>query len=81
MQTKLFVGTRLTPELQNAASTFTTVRHEGKAYLGTYLDEPEPTLTAIKTASDTFLLTLQELCPHSRTLSLPVVVFPQLFVG
>ena len=85
MQTKLFVGTRLTPELKmevgTALSSLNCIPYEGKEYVGHYLETEQPTVDEIRSQCDAFLLTLQELCPQFRVDNLPVVVFPQLFVG
>jgi hypothetical protein len=85
MQTKLFVGTRLTPELKfHLGSDFapmSCIPYDGKEYLGVYLESEHPTVREIRAATDAFLLKLQEHCPEHRVDNLPVVVFPQLFVG
>ena len=85
MQTKLFVGTRFTPELKMEMGTdlspLSSIPHEGKEYLGWYLEVENPTVEEIRAQCDAFLLTLQKLLPQSRVDHLPVVVFPQLFVG
>ncbi|MCH9626737.1 MAG: hypothetical protein S4CHLAM2_03650 [Chlamydiales bacterium] len=85
MQTKLFVGTRLTPELKMqlgpALPSLTCIPYEGKEYLGRYLTSEHPTMEEVRTECEHFLLKLQERCPEFRVDNLPVVVFPQLFVG
>lgn len=85
MQTKLFVGTRLSPELKMQISSdlaeMTCIPYEGKEYIGRYLDSARPTVQEVRAVCDAFLLRLQELCPDFRVDTLPVVVFPQLFVG
>ncbi len=85
MRTKLFVGTRLTPELKSClasgCSPMACIPFEGKEYLGYYLEPDRPTVGEIRACCDAFLLKLQELCPEQRIDNLPVVVFPQLFVG
>jgi len=85
MKTKLFVGTRLTPELKmqlgSNFSPMTSIPYEGKEYLGHYLESDHPTVQEIRNQCDQFLLKLQEHCPEYRVDNLPVVVFPQLFVG
>lgn len=85
MQTKLFLGTRLTPELKMELkgdfSPLQCIRHEGKEYIGHYIPNPQPTLAEIRSLSDHFLNTLQESSPDFRVDTLPVLIFPQLFVG
>ncbi len=85
MHTKLFVGTRLTPELKMQLSpilcSLTSIPYEGKEYLGHYITSERPTVEEIRSECDLFLVKLQEQCPEFRVDNLPVVVFPQLFVG
>lgn len=85
MHTKLFIGTRLTPELKiqlgSDYSPMACIPYEGKEYLGYYLESDHPTVQEIRAICDAFLLKLQEYCPQHRVDNLPVVVFPQLFVG
>ncbi len=84
MLTKLFVGTRFTSELKmrigSDLSPMTAIPYEGKEYIGYYL-ESNPTVAQIRTCCDEFLIKLQEHCPEHRVDNLPIVVFPQAFVG
>lgn len=82
MHTKFFIGTRVTPELKALdLSSFTCIPHEGKEYVGRYLFSDHPNLQEIRTECDQFLTLLQKQCPDFRVDTLPIVVFPQLFVG
>lgn len=85
MQTKLFLGTRLTPELKmelkRDLSSLQCIRHEGKEYIGHYLQNPHPSLAEIRSLTDRFLHILQDASSDFRVDNLPVQIFPQLFVG
>ncbi|MCC5831523.1 MAG: hypothetical protein JJU12_00565 [Chlamydiales bacterium] len=85
MRTKLFVGTRCTPELKSHlegdTSPLVSIPYNGKEYLGYYLESDHPTVQEVRAACDAFLLKLQHHCPEQRVDNLQVVVFPQLFVG
>ncbi len=85
MKTKLFVGTRLTPELKmhlgSAIEELSCIPYEGREYLGSYLESDSPTVLEVQTACDQLIETLQARCTEFRVDTLPVVVFPQLFVG
>ncbi len=79
MQTKLFLGTRLNPELKEAP--FQTIPHEGKLYVGFYLPEAQPTMHQIRAHCDHFLQKIQETLPALRPGQLSIVIFPQRFIG
>jgi hypothetical protein len=86
MQTKLFLGTRLTPDLKMRLLEISDLKwllipYEGKEYLGQYLKMPFPTIQGLREQCDEFIESLQECLPDLRTDTLPIVVFPQLFLG
>ncbi len=85
MRTQFFVGTRLTPELKMQLGAefapLICIPYEGKQYLGHYLEAERPTVGDVQNACTHLLSTLQQRCPEHRVDNLPVVVFPQLFVG
>lgn len=86
MHTKIFIGTRLTPDLKARlysfeGQIFKFVPFDGKEYLGSYVDSTFPTLCEIKNLSHELMETLQKYLPDMRTDTLPLVVFPQLFLG
>lgn len=84
MQSKVFVGTRVTPELSELigdTQEFQLVPYEGKRYVGLYLDTKCPTLTQVREVCDHFVATLQVHCPQLRCDRLPIIIFPQLFLG
>ncbi len=86
MQTKFFVGTRITPDLKNHlgnkdSAPLQQVRYDGKNYLGLYLSKEYPTLQDIRSSHDYFMKTLQNQCPELRVDKLSFLVFPHLFLG
>lgn len=85
MHTKLFAGTRLTPDLKmqlgDNLAPLSCIIHEGKEFIGFYLESFQPSVQEVRHHCDRLLLTLQELLPQMRVDNLPVLVFPQLFVG
>lgn len=84
MQSKLFVGIRMLPELSELVSDcteFQLIPYEGKKYIGVYLPTNRPTLQDIRHACSHLVAGLQAHCPHLRCDTLPIVIFPQLFLG
>lgn len=85
MNTKLFVGIRVTPDLKMRLSSVVDglqfIPFEGKEYVGTYLDATLPTLQQLRTQRTHLIESLQKFLPDLRTDTLPVVVFPQVFLG
>lgn len=85
MQTKLFLGTRLTPDLKmhlhREPEGLQKIPYEGKEYLGFYLPYLHPTVEEIRQCCAQFTQQIQSLFPHMRADALPVVIFPQIFLG
>lgn len=86
MHTKLFVGTRLTPELKARIGNlpeegFQPIPYEGKEYIGIYLDTRHPTVQEIRHVSESFIEKLQTHLPDLRADTLSIVLFPQVFLG
>ena len=84
MQTKLFIGTRVTPDLKARLSNvekFQFIPFEGKEYVGSYIQIPLPTIRELRHHYAVFIESLQGHLPDLRTDTLPVVVFPQVFLG
>lgn len=87
MQTKLFIGTRVTPDLKarlwevEMGAPFQFIPFEGKEYVGVYIDASLPTVRDLKHRGTQLMDTLQKCLPDLRTDNLPLVVFPQLFLG
>ncbi len=79
MQIKLFVGTRLTPEL--GATTLLKIPHEGKEYVGSYVDCNPLSINDLRHTASSVQMTLQNENPHLRIHSSALVVFPELFCG
>lgn len=86
METKLFLGTRLTPDLKMRLGkmeekTLQLIPFEGKEYIGLYLNSTMPTLQELRKEHHHFMERLQKHLPDLRTDTLAVVVFPQAFLG
>jgi hypothetical protein len=86
MKTKLFLGTRLTPDLKMRLAyaqdkQWELIPFEGKEYVGIYVDTPLPTVKHIRYLCQAFMEALQKSLPDLRTDTLPIVVFPQVFLG
>lgn len=87
MQTKLFIGTRITPDLKARLGSidqihdFQLIPFEGREYVGTYVNSVSPTLAELRLRCNQFIEALQKYLPDLRTDNLPIVVFPQLFLG
>ncbi|MCH9624849.1 MAG: hypothetical protein S4CHLAM123_00100 [Chlamydiales bacterium] len=83
MQTKIFIGTRLTPELHTALSQTSLQRipFEGKEYLGLYLERQTPTVANLQHARKQLIESLQQNLPDVFADKLRVVVFPQVLLG
>lgn len=86
MQTKLFIGIRIIPELRgellNATSKeFQCIPFEGREYVGCYLENPSPTMQELREQSNRLIRVLQTHLPDLRVDTLPVLVFPQMFLG
>ena len=86
MQTKLFMGTRITPDLKMRLGDLSEkklqlIPFEGREYIGTYLEIRMPTIQELRAHHLLFIESLQKYLPDLRTDTLPVVVFPQAFLG
>lgn len=86
MQNKLFIGTRVTPDLKfRMGSTFGTalqvIPFDGKEFVGNYVTDPTPTVLELRKLRCAFIEALQLHLPDLRADMLPVVVFPQMFLG
>jgi hypothetical protein len=86
MKTKLFIGTRVTPDLKIRLASiienkWQLIPFEGKEYIGFYLEAPSSTISQLRSQSRQFIELLQHYLPDLRTDTLPIVVFPQLFLG
>lgn len=86
MQTKLFIGTRVTPELKARLGSIDNrdiqfIPFAGKEYVGLYLASPQPTLQELRKEYDRLTQSLQMHLPDLRADTLPFVVFPQLMLG
>ncbi len=79
METKVFVGIRLTSELKPylTESGLLKTLHEEKEYIGAYAPL-HPTLDQISTLSQTVTAELASLLPTQRV---SIVIFPQLLLG
>ncbi|NGX53667.1 MAG: hypothetical protein K1000chlam4_00384 [Chlamydiae bacterium] len=77
MSIKLFVGYSVTPELKPhlSSSSLLCIPHQGKKYLGRYLEGDSPTLSAVRQLAEEVNRALPI---HYRG---ELVVFPQTFVG
>lgn len=85
MKTKLFLGTRVTPDLKvhltdQQDTCWTLIPFEGKEYVGIYVDTV-PTVRHMRALCEEFMGSLQKCLPDLRTDTLPIVVFPQVFLG
>jgi hypothetical protein len=84
LQIKFFIGIRLTPELKHRLlphPSLQQVPHEGKEYFGHYLNSTHPTLIEIRSASRDLSNILQHCFPDQRCDALPILLFPQVFLG
>lgn len=85
MQTKLFIGTRMIPDLKPCLDQLQgglkLIPFQGKEYLGFYIQDCSPTVLQLRDYSRGFIDQIQSNLPHVRADTLPVVVFPQLFLG
>ncbi|MEZ5315134.1 MAG: hypothetical protein R3E91_02850 [Chlamydiales bacterium] len=85
MQTKIFIGIRLTLNLKfqlgDIPPIFSSYLYEEKEYLGIYLNSQPLTLHQIRECRDLFLINLQEYYPDHRFDHIPILLFPQLFIG
>jgi hypothetical protein len=86
MQTKLFIGIRVTPDLKIrlgdlSAKGLQLIPFGGKEYIGAYIESPFPTVQELRCQGGQFIESLQKHLPDLRTDTLPIVVFPQAFLG
>lgn len=86
MHTKLFMGTRATPDLKTCLERLIEcglqhIPFEGKEYIGSYLQIANPTVQQVEVHHKKLIDTMQAHLPHLRADTLPVVVFPQVFLG
>ena len=86
MHTKLFMGTRVTPDLKACLEGLieSGLRHipfEGKEYVGSYLQTLHPTVQQVCDHHGKLIDTMQAHLPYLRADTFPVVVFPQAFLG
>ena len=86
MKTKLFLGTRVTPDLKGRLSEareaqWQVIPFEGREYIGVYVETQHPTVKNMRSLCKEFTESLQKHLPDLRTDTLPIVVFPQLFLG
>ena len=86
MQTKLFIGTRLTPDLKARLEDCTeksmqVIPFEGKEFVGSYVAVTNPTIKQLRHYHLLLAEMLQKYLPDLRTDNLPIVVFPQMFLG
>lgn len=86
MHTKLFMGTRATPDLKANLEGLIEcgLKHipfEGKEYVGSYLQHTEPTVEQVRNHRQQLIEMMQARLPHVRSDTLPLVVFPQVFLG
>jgi hypothetical protein len=59
----------------------TAIPFEGKEYVGYYLQNSPPTVKQIRQYSHTFIEQIQKTLPDVRADTLPIVFFPQVFLG
>ena len=86
MHTKLFMGTRAIPDLKACLEGLLGcglqyIPFEGKEYVGSYLPIAEPSVQQTEVHHKNLIETMQVHLPHLRADTLPVVVFPQVFLG
>ena len=86
MKTKLFIGTRMIPDLKPCLDDQTRdglqlIPFHGKEYLGCYLQENFPTVAQLRKSCHFFTDLIQKNLPYVRADTLPIVVFPQLLLG
>jgi hypothetical protein len=86
MKTKLFMGTRMVPDLKpclyyQIGTELQLIPFQGKEYLGYYLQEEWLTLEQLRNHCRQFIDQMQKNLPDVRADKLPVVVFPQVFLG
>ena len=86
MQTKLFMGTRVTPDLKGCLGKMGSeglqlIPFEGREYIGAYLTLSHPTLQELRAHCHRLIDILQKNLPDLRADTLPIVVFPQTFLG
>jgi len=83
METRLFLGMRLTPEIRVQLSDFLyddlkRVPHEGKEYLGLYMEARSPSLSEIKARRDHLVSVLNNHFPGAKV---SLILFPELFLS
>jgi|GEM_PF-2449673 len=86
MNKKFFIGFQLSHLLkaeigEQSADPLQRVSHQGKEYLGFYLQQKEPSLCQIQRAQRDLINQLQHLCTHTPVDSLTCLLFAQLFLG
>ncbi len=86
MRTRLFMGTRVTPELKNYAEKLADaglqlIPFEGREYIGYYLKEEYPTLCQLRTHHKFFTEQMQKNLPDVRLDTFPILFFPQVLIG
>jgi hypothetical protein len=86
MHNKLFIGTRATPDLKVNLEGLVEcgLKHipfEGKEYVGLYVHCVNPTVEEVCTHHQQLIEIMQAHLSHIRADTLPIVVFPQVFLG
>lgn len=86
MLSKLFLGTRVSPELRShlGGVTFDSLKlipFQGKEYLGFYLENSFPTVHELRTLKSQLTALLETHFPELRIRNSQIVIFPQVFVG
>ena len=80
------MGTRVNPDLKMRLGNATEknlqlIPFDGKEYIGLYLETAQPSVQELRRSHAGFTDALQKHLPDLRTDNLPVVVFPQAFLG
>jgi hypothetical protein len=80
------MGTRMVPELKACREELIDkglqhIPFEGKEFIGCYLQIVHPTVQNLREHHEKLIEIMQACLPHMRADTLPVVVFPQVFLG
>ncbi len=86
---KIFAGFRLSPDLKEAVrgekshltAELQIIPHQGREYIGIYLESATPTVQEIKDVHEKIHTLIQAIFFDLRFCTPSFVVFPQLFLG
>jgi hypothetical protein len=83
---KLFMGVPLTSEIRmhlagHSSQKLQQTIYRGKEYFGLFLQEPQIFLHQLHFSEQEIKKTLSSHCPLLETESLPIYIFPQLFIA